>query len=55
MTHKVPDDNARMWIAAGQQPALGGWFAVWLLTRPEAEPKARRAPARGVPANRRFA
>ncbi len=48
-------ERERLWIALGNQPGLGAWHAVWLLSRllprapkPAPQPEPAAAPARAT-------
>lgn len=41
---KTEAESVQLWISVAQQPGLGGWLNVWLVSRSR-RPKPAKAPA----------
>ncbi|HEY3645236.1 MAG TPA: hypothetical protein VGM16_07860 [Gammaproteobacteria bacterium] len=49
---RTPDDRTekvQLWISLGQQPGLGGWLNVWLVSRSRKPKPAKSAAPKKLP------
>ena len=47
---KDPTEQVQLWITIGQQPGLGGWLNVWLVSRSRRPKPAKTPAAKKLPA-----
>jgi hypothetical protein len=48
-TPKTDAESVQLWITVGQQPGLGGWLNVWLVSRSRRPIPAKAAAAKKLP------
>ena len=48
-TPKIEAESVQLWISVGQQPGLGGWLNVWLVSRSRRPKPAKTAAGKKLP------